>query len=420
MANKRQRNKQAKQLQMSPTQLLLAKADMQDQAKIKSMVVELALQSQALTKKDIRSWRVAWQQAIDVENPNRIPLYSIYTDADIDLHLTGAIGQRKGRVLKKSFKLTDAKGKENTEATEILEAAWFKNLIKLALDARYWGHSLIQLGDVAMGYDGKLKYTNTLLVPRSHVKPEFGVIVRDPSDDPSKGYDYRNSDMTEWCIEAGEARDLGLLLKVTPQTLSKKNMLAFWDQFGEIFGMPVRIGKTNSRDPGEHSKIEKMLNEMGAAAWGLFPEGTEIEIKETSRGDAFNVYDKRIDRANSEISKGILNQTMTIDSGSSLSQSEVHLEIFDEVVQADADFIRDLVNDQLIPRMLRHGFPFKGLRFYWDESIDYTPEQQVAYEGMITDRFEVDPEYFIEKYNIPIIGKKEYTPQMLSRPPFFD
>ena len=75
--------------------------------------------------------------------------------------------------------------------------------------------------------------------------------------------------------------------------------------------MPVRIGKTIVGIPGEHSKIERMLNEMGAAAWGLFPEGTEIEIKETSRGDAFNVYDQRINRANSEISKGILNQTMT-------------------------------------------------------------------------------------------------------------
>ena len=424
MANKRQRNKQAKQQAMSPTAMLLAKADMQDRAKIKSMVVELALQSQALTKKDIRSWRRAWQQAIDVENPNRLPLYSIYTDTDIDLHLTGAIGQRKGMVLKKSFKLVDAKGNENLEATELLEATWFKNLVDLALDARYWGHSLIQLGDVVVDYDGKLKYKNTQLVPRSHVKPEFGVIVRDPSDDPSKGYDYRESDMTEWCIEAGGARDLGLFLKVTPQTISKKNMLAFWDQFGEIFGMPVRIGKTNSRDPGEHSKIERMLNEMGAAAWGLFPEGTEIEIKETSRGDAFNVYDQRINRANSEISKGILNQTMTIDDGSSLSQADVHLEVLNNVVNADADFIRDLVNDQLIPRMLRHGFPIKGLRFNWDESVDYSPEQQVAYESMISDRYEVDPEYFIEKYNIPITGKKEFSPQLLKllkpQPPFFD
>lgn len=196
-------------------------------------------------------------------------------------------------------------------------------------------------------------------------------------------------------------------------------MLAFWDQFGEIFGMPIRIAKSTARDPKDRSRIENMLASMGAAAWGLFPEGTEIDIKETTRGDAFNVYDKRVDRANSEISKGLLNQTMTIDNGSSLSQSEVHLEVFENVIESDADLVKDIVNDQLIPRMIKHGFPLKGLRFVYDESIDYTPEQQVAFETMIVDRYEVDPKYFIDKYNIPIIGEKKVQTQQLSKP-FFD
>lgn len=131
------------------------------------------------------------------------------------------------------------------------------------------------------------------------------------------------------------------------------------------------------------------------------------------------MYDKRVDRANSEISKGLLNQTMTIDNGSSLSQSEVHLEVFENVIESDADLVKDIVNDQLIPRMIKHGFPLKGLRFVYDESIDYTPEQQVAFETMIVDRYEVDPKYFIDKYNIPIIGEKKVQAQQLSRP-FFD
>ena len=59
------------------------------------------------------------------------------------------------------------------------------------------------------------------------------------------------------------------------------------------------------------------------------------------------------------------------------------------------------------------------MRFVYDESIDYTPEQQVAFETMIADRFEVDPKYFIEKYNIPIIGKKERGTEILAKP-FFD
>lgn len=389
-----------------------------DRTRLKSLMVELVTQTQALTKKDIRNWRNAWQMAINTEQPLRGPLYDIYTDVEIDLHLTGCIGQRKGFVQKKSFKLVDAAGKKDEAATAFFETRWFKSLVSLILDSRYWGHSLIQLGDVVT-MDGKTSFDNVGLIPRKHVIPEYGVIVREQGEEWRAGYDYRNGPMSDWVIEAGEPKDLGLFLRAATQTIPKKNMLGFWDTFGEMFGMPIRVGKTISRDEGELNKIEDMLSNMGAAAWGLFPEGTEIEIKETTRGDAFNVYDKRIDRANSELSKGILNQTMTIDSGSSLSQSEVHLEVFENVVDSDADMVKDIVNDQLLPRMLRHGFPVQGLRFEWDNSIDYTPEQQIAYETMILDRFEVNPKYLIEKYNMPITGKKENTAVSLAKP-FFD
>ena len=90
-------------------------------------------------------------------------------------------------------------------------------------------------------------------------------------------------------------------------------------------------------------------------------------------------------------SKGILTVTMTMEDGASLSQSEVHRKMLENLIQKDADLIRDLVNWQLLPRMVRHGFPVKGFRFDWDETVDYTPEQQVAYERMLLDKFEVDP-----------------------------
>lgn len=389
-----------------------------DRRRVKSMLVELKLQTEALTQKDLKNWRQAWQMALNVENPRRGPLYDIYADVDVDLHQTGCVGQRKGFTLKKSFKLIDAKGKEHKVATAFFETGWFKELVEHILDCRYWGHSLIQLGDVVT-VDGKMRYKNVELIPRKHVIPEYGVIIREQGDEWKNGYNYRESPIADWVIEAGKPKDLGLFLKTAHQAIPKKNMLAYWDQFGEIFGMPIRIAKSSTRDPKDRSRIENMLSSMGAAAWGLFPEGTDIDIKETTRGDAFNVYDKRIERANSEISKGLLNQTMTIDNGSSLSQSEVHLEVFENVVESDADLVKDIVNDQLIPRMIRHGFPIKGMRFVYDESIDYTPEQQVAFETMIADRFEVDPKYFIEKYNIPIIGKKERGTEILAKP-FFD
>ena len=74
--------------------------------------------------------------------------------------------------------------------------------------------------------------------------------------------------------------------------------------------------------------------------------------------------------------------------------------------------LRDMVNNQLIPRMVRHGFPVKGLRFEWDEAVDYTPEQQVAYETMIADRYDVDPAYFAEKYGMPVGERRNNIPNL--------
>ncbi|MCK9452852.1 MAG: DUF935 domain-containing protein [Bacteroidales bacterium] len=391
-------------------EMMLAMQNAAGRERVKAMLIELAVKTQNLTKKDIGTWRQAWQMAINVENPQRSRLYDVYSDVDIDLHLTGAIGQRKGMVLKKAFRLDDKSGKENREISEILEAEWFKDFAGLVLDSRYWGHSLMQFGDI-ITVAGKKRFENVSLVPRKHVIPEFGVLVREPGDDLAKGLNYRHGKIANWCIEAGKSHDLGLLLKCAPQALSKKNMLAFWDTFGELFGMPIRIGKTISRDAKEINKVEKMLADMGAAAWGLFPEGTEIEIKESSRGDAYEVYDKRIERANREMSKGILNQTMTIDDGGSLSQSQVHLEVFENVVEADADFLRDVINNRLLPFMVMHGFAMDGYRFEWDESVEYTPQEQINIETMLVNGgYEIELKYWLEKYNIPVIGKSAPTP----------
>ena len=388
--------------------------DPRELKRVTQLSVNLQLQTEALTRKDIRTWRAAWQQAINVDYPNRVPLYDIYRDVDADLHLTGCMGQRKGYVLNKNFRITDRSGRENPDLTRIFEAPWFKDFMELALDSTYWGHSLIQLGDV-ISVEGVPAFSEVLLVPRKHVVPEYGALVVHEQDTWQSGYDYRHSELADWVVEVGGTHDLGLFLKCAQHTIPKKNVCAFWDMFSEIFGIPFRVAKTTSRDTREHGRIEKMLSSMGAAGWALFPEGTEIEIKESTRGDAYNVFDKRIERANSEISKGILTETMTTDDGSSLSQSEVHMEVLENLIHKDADRLRDIVNFRLIPLMVKHGFPLRGYRFDWYDSVSFTPEQQVAYERMVLERYEVDPKYFIEKYNIPILGERK-TAQVVALP----
>ena len=310
------------------------------------LTAELIRQTDSLTKKDVGMWRQAWQMAINVDNPKRQNLYDIYTDCMVDGHLQGCIGQRKGMVLRQKFRLVTADGKENEKATAIFEREWFNDYCGLALDSRFWGHSLVQFGDIVKTDDG-LSFSGVELVPRKHVCQEHGMLLRNMGDDWRSGIPYREGELASWCLEIGKPYDLGLLLMCAPQCISKKNMLGFWDMFGEIFGAPMRIAKATTTDDSERKKIEDALENMGSAFWGLFPDGTEIDIKESSRGDAYNVYDKRVDRCNSELSKGILNQTMTIDAGSSLSQSETHLDVFENVIEADKKMLAYNINDHL-------------------------------------------------------------------------
>lgn len=295
--------------------------------------------------------------AISVNSPNRQRLYDIYRDALVDLHLSGCIEQRKGFVMSRSFKLVNAAGDEDRDALHYFDQAWFKQLLKYALDSIYWGHSLIELGDLTTDGDGCVCYAGVTLLPRKHVIPEYGRVVTDLGQDWTTGIDYRQQPFSDWLIEAGQPDDLGLLLKAATQTIPKKNTLAFWDTFSEIFGMPMRIARTTSRDPKEQAKLMDMLNKAGTSLSMVAGMETEIEFVESGKSDSYNVYDKRIDRANSELSKLVIGQTMTIEDGSSLSQSQTHLEVFENLVESDRDMLRDIVNNQLLPRMIRHGSP---------------------------------------------------------------
>lgn len=383
-----------------------------DRERVKHVVMALQQTTDALTRKDIADWRRAWQMAINVDNPNRQPLYDIYRDTDADGHLSGCVKQREGFVMAKSFKLVDAKGNESDEVLHYFDKSWFKQLCRLSLDAVYWGYSLIELGEVITDSDGLRSYSGVRLIPRKHVIAEKGRVIRQLGDDWRSGINYHEPPFSSWLIEAGWPDNLGLFLKAAQHTIPKKNMLAFWDTFGEIFGMPMRIAKTASRDTKEIDRLHQMLVNAGASQTAIMPLDTELEFIESTRGDAYNVYNQRIDRANSEISKLIIGQTMTIEDGSSLSQSQTHLKVFQNLVEDDADMLRDIVNNQLIPRMIEHGFPIKGYRFEWDDSIDYTPEQQVAYETMIADRYEVDSTYFSEKYSMPVGERRNNMPLM--------
>lgn len=81
--------------------------------------------------------------------------------------------------------------------------------------------------------------------------------------------------------------------------------------------------------------------------------------------------------------------------------------MFENICAADARLIEYVVNDDLIPKMIRLGFPLSGLTFKWDDAASYSPAEQRELERVLLQYFDIDPQYFVDKYKVPINGVKQ-------------
>lgn len=380
-----------------------------------TVIQQLKLQSDNLTRRDIGDWRNAHQQAKNVENPKRTNLYNIYDyTIDIDNMVTGIVIRSKFGVMSRPFKITDRNGKTLDDLTTVFQGEWFQQYMNLALEAYFFGHSPIELGDVVSAGD-VMGFSGVRLIPRQHVCPEFGVLLREPGDEPSRGIPYRTGGLQQTAVEVGDPYGLGAYLKIGPSVIGKKNAQIFWDNFAERFGIPILYAKVDSRDKDERAKASAMLRNLGSNAWALFGTGVTIEKVETSTGDAFEVFDRRISRADEQISLALAGQTMSFTDGSSLSQAEVHERGFKEIKDKMARDLAANVNTRLIPAMRLNGFPLQNCRFEWDDTYRYSPEEMLKVESMLLQHYDIKKEYFANKYHVDIEGRKAAMPGLTDK-----
>lgn len=349
------------------------------------------------SRQDIGTYRAAVQAAESIINPQRYQLYKLYKDVELDAHLTACVNQRKNLTLSKDFdvKLND---EENEELEYIIKQKWFRDFIDYSLDSIFYGHSLIQFDSVV---DNAFKCVE--LVPREYVKPELHIVTNNYS--AITGIDYLELPYSNWCIGVGKPKDLGLYMKAAPLVIWKKNAIGAWAEFCEVFGVPLRIGKTNVRDEETRANMENFLKGLGVSSYGVFDTDDLIEIVESGRSDAYQVFDMMIARCNSEISKLILGQTGTMDEKSYVGSAEVQERVLKNVAYNDEFFIEGVLNYQLVPLMTRLGIFPEGVTISVkaEEEITLIEQSKIDIELIKTGKFTFTPEYLEEKYGSEVI-----------------
>lgn len=137
----------------------------------------------------------------------------------------------------------------------------------------------------------------------------------------------------------------------------KKNDIRWWVRFLELYAQPARKGKY----PAAATNEEKNVLWGALAAFGvdgrmMIPEGLDVELVEASRSGTAD-YEALLKQINEAIAKIILSQTMTTDSGSSLSQAQVHQDVGESVIMADADLICASFNTSVVKWLVDFNFP---------------------------------------------------------------
>lgn len=359
---------------------------------------------ESLYRKEITDWIQARQVRHDPFNPLTYHLQQLYKDSMLDNHLQGAISNRILRVLNKEFVLKDAEGNIDRKISTQIQTKWFRKLVRKAMESYFYGYSCVFVND--------LNSTSRSLVdiPRENILPEKGRIVKNSFDANSSAINFREFPNFFIYIQLGDD-SFGILERVAPMTIFKRHSWGSWDEFEQLFGVPIRIARTMINTDKHKDELQKWLETIGTASYAIFDKQTDIEIKENSKADAFNVFYKKIEAVNKEISKGVVGQTMTMDDGSSQSQANVHMEIYNEITSSDITDIQDWVNDDFIPIMRNWGFDIPdGYYFEIIEKQVIKPLDKIKIDQILLQAgYNLKPDYIAEFYGTPLDEKEPRT-----------
>jgi phage gp29-like protein len=178
-----------------------------------------------------------------------------------------------------------------------------------------------------------------------------------------------------WTFSSGAATDdepygLGLGHFLYWPVFFKRNDIKFWLIFLEKFGTPTVVG---THPPGATEAERDTLLQAAAAvatdAAVTIPEGMALALLEATRGGT-STHEAMLAAMDRAIAKVVLSQTMTTDDGSSLSQAQVHGEVRDEVVKADADLVCQSFARQVATWLTAWNFPGADVPRVWRRMED--------------------------------------------------
>ena len=380
---------------------------------------------------DIGMWRDCTQEAELAYFPHRVKMQRMYIDTILSGQTLACMKRRKQLNLLREWNIVDVNGDVNEQETALLNKKWFSNLIEYIIDARFYGYSLVALGDIT---DGDFK--DLSIVRRANISPDRLVVSHLIYS--LDGAHFMEEPYVDWHVWVTTPTDngtskcgYGLLYNVAMYEIICRNLLGANADAAEIFGMPVRVGTTSKTDEFERAEYANALANMGSSNWILKDTLDELELLESKgNGQGFKIYADLEQRCEKKISKILLGHADALDStagklGGGQGEDSPTAQALRDIRSEDASFIEDVINCDVLPKLRKLGFKIsEGNVFAYSNNDEKEEEEleQIQYSKSFADialtmknaGLEMDAKYFEEKTGIPTV--RQVAPTM----PFTD
>ena len=207
--------------------------------------------------------------------------------------------------------------------------------------------------------------------------------------------------------KSGHPSRAGVLRIVSWMYLFKNYDLKDWVSFCEVFGMPLRLGKYDaSASDADKAALMEAIIQLGTDAAGIVPSTTTIEFIESNKQSSAEIYEKLARYCDEQMSKAVLGQTLTSDSGSgSYAQSKTHNEVRKDLTAADANALENTLRRDLIRPLVEfnfgYGTPIPTLQFQTEDAEDLKETSEI-YRTLACDMgLEIPKRHLYKKFGIP-------------------
>lgn len=205
----------------------------------------------------------------------------------------------------------------------------------------------------------------------------------------------------------------GIMRRLAPLWVFGNLSLEWLVNFAQLFGVPLRWATYNTRHTDQLSVLSSMLENMGSAGWGAFPEGTNLNLLDSSKSGTDNPQTAILDRADKACDMLILGQTLTSDVGDSGSRAlgDVHAGIRDDRIVDASEWVGETITNQLVTSIVRLNFGneeempvVSPVRDQQEDSMIMANRDKVLFNDM---GLPVSLSYLYERHDVPEPGPND-------------